>query len=365
MAGTRDAKALVGDGEGGLELVTTVVDSPGPFEVSVRIRAAGICHTDYDSIATADAPFVLGHEGAGEVVEVGAAVEDLQVGQHVLLTWAIACGRCFQCVRGSAVHCESLGRAHGGAHQGATLLNGSALDRFFHLGTMSTISVVRREALVPLPDFIPFAEAALLGCGVMTGYGSAVNAAGIVPGSSAVVIGCGGVGLNAIQGARIAGATQIIAVDVRSEKFELARRLGATHVVLARSSDAGLLSAAETVRSMTEGRGADYAFECTAIPDLAMSPLAMVRDGGVAVQVSGVEQTIRADMTLFEWNKTYLNPLYGNCQPTVDFPRLFDLYRLGQLQLKPMITRTYALDEYEDAFDDLKNGRNAKGVFLA
>jgi S-(hydroxymethyl)glutathione dehydrogenase / alcohol dehydrogenase len=358
------SKAIVGDGRGAVDLTSTTVEAPGKFEVAVRIRAAGLCHTDYDSTFENRQPYVLGHEGAGEVLSVGEGVEDLQTGQPVLLTWAIACGKCFQCVRGNAVHCEVLGRVHGHAHYGSTRVNGDVVDRFFHLGTMSNVAIVRREALVPLPESIPFDEAAILGCGVMTGYGSVVNAARVLPGSTVTVIGCGGVGLNVIQGARIAGAAEIMAVDVRQEKLSLARRMGATRTLVADPADRGLIRAAAEVRSLFGGRGTDYAFECTAVPDLAFAPLAMVRDGGSAVQVSGVEQEVLGDLSLFEWDKTYLNPLYGKCQPSIDFPRLFTLYERGVLELEPMITRRYSLEDYAAAFDDLRQSRNCKAVFI-
>jgi S-(hydroxymethyl)glutathione dehydrogenase/alcohol dehydrogenase len=229
---------------------------------------------------------------------------------------------------------------------------------------MSAVTVVRREALVPLPESIPFDSAAILGCGVMTGFGSVVNAARVDPGATVAVIGCGGVGLNVIQGARIAGASEIVAIDVQDEKLSLARRMGATRTLIAEKEDGGLVRTAGAVRSLFEGRGADYAFECTAVPELAFAPLAMVRDGGTAVQVSGVEQKVLGDLELFEWDKTYINPLYGKCRPSIDFPRLFGLYERGALELEPMITRRYALEDYATAFDDLRHSRNTKAVFI-
>lgn len=359
-----ESSALVGDGRGQATLVTTLIDDPQGMEVRVRIRASGICHTDLDGISLESSAYVLGHEGAGEVVDVGPDVHDLQPGARVLLTWAIACGRCFYCVRGHPVLCETLGLEAGGAHRGATRQSGRPIRRSFQLGTMSTFAIVRREALVPLPDSISFEHAALLGCGVMTGYGSVVNAAKLEPGSTATVIGCGGVGLNAIQGARIAGASAVVAVDVDQEKLDLARRFGATHIVLASATDSGLLLAADRVRSMFSGRGTDYSFECTAKPALAFSPLAFIHNGGTAVQVSGVEQVVPADVSLFEWNKRYVNPLYGDCRPSVDFPRLFALYERGALLLEPLIARRYTLADYANAFRTAKHSPAGKGVFV-
>jgi S-(hydroxymethyl)glutathione dehydrogenase/alcohol dehydrogenase len=198
----------------------------------------------------------------------------------------------------------------------------------------------------------------------MTGYGSVVNAAKVTPGSSVVVLGCGGVGLNIIQGARISGASRIIAVDINLQRLEMACQFGATHTLQADRDDADLKRVAEQVRKLTGGRGADFAFEATAIPALGAAPLAMIRNAGTAVQASGIEQEIPIDMRLFEWDKVYINPLYGKCRPSIDFPKLVELYETGQLLLEEMITRTYPLEELPDAFDDMLSGRNAKGVIV-
>jgi len=364
-AGHFQARAIVGDGNGAFSLETVQLEPPGPQEVLVEIRASGICHTDADSIHTVSAPFVMGHEGAGVVSAVGGDVQHVKPGDRVLLTWAIACGSCFQCLRGNQTLCETYGREHGHAHHGSTRTQtGADLPRFFNLGSMSTATVVRREAVVPLPEGIPFTSACLLGCAVMTGYGSVVNATQVRPGSSVTVIGCGGVGLNVIQAARIAGAARIIAIDVDPSRFPLANQLGATHHILADRADTGLLAAAQEVVALCGGRGSDYAFECTANPQLGAAPLACVRNGGTAIQVSGIEQEVVIDMSLFEWDKLYLNPLYGKCRPAVDYPQLFELYQTGQLLLDELVTRTYRLDQLAEALDDMRAGRNAKGVLI-
>lgn len=357
--------AAVGDGAGRYRVEKIEVAPPGPGEVAVRMRASGICHTDWDGLTFTGQPHVMGHEGAGVVTAVGDGVTAFRTGQPVLLTWAIACRDCFQCQRGNEVLCEVLGRAGGAASPGSTRdAAGRELSRFFNLGTMSTTTVVRQEALVPIPDGIPFASACLLGCGVMTGYGSVVNAAKVETASTVAIIGCGGVGLNVIQGARIAGARRIIAVDVDPGRFEMARRFGATDVVEASREDAGLLKAAADIAALLGGRGADYAFECTGIPALGTAPLSFVRDAGTAIQVSGVEQRIDVDMELFEWDKVYMNPLYGKVRPRVDFPILFDLYLNGSLLLDEMVTTTYPLSDVQQGFTDLHEGKNAKGVIL-
>ncbi|MEM8857947.1 MAG: zinc-binding dehydrogenase, partial [Chloroflexota bacterium] len=174
----------------------------------------------------------------------------------------------------------------------------------------------------------------------------------------------GGVGLNIIQGARIASAGKIIAVDINPAKLELAKKFGATHTLLSNKEDVGLLKAAEEVKQMTGGRGADYAFESTAVPALGAAPLAMVRNGGVAVQASGIEEDLTINMRLFEWDKIYINPRYGMCRPEIDFPRLFGLYDKGDLMLDELVTRTYPLEQLAQAFEDMHAGVNAKGVLV-
>lgn len=365
-----ESQAAIANGKGGFSIQTTLIAPPQGDEVLVQIKAAGVCHTDWDSQSWGK-PLVMGHEGAGIVVQVGPQVRDLQVGDAVMLNWAIPCYECFQCQEGNQHICErnsavTAGNkvSQGHATLSATQYQNHPIERAFSLGTMSEYSLVRAAACVKIHVEIPFASAAIVGCGVMTGYGSVVNAAQVKAGASVVVLGTGGVGLNVIQGARIVGAGKIIAVDINPLRLEMAQQYGATHTILANSTDTGLLQAAAAVKSMTNGRGADYAFECTAIPQLGAAPLAMVRNAGVAVQVSGIEQEITIDMNLFEWDKLYLNPLYGKCRPQIDFPILQDLYAKGDLLLDQMVTRTYSLTQLSEAFADMHAGKNAKGVIV-
>jgi Zn-dependent alcohol dehydrogenase len=346
------------------------VRSPGAGEVLVELRASGVCHTDHDVLQL---PFrlVLGHEGAGVVAAIGPGVDHVAVGDRVVLNWAMPCGSCFQCAGGAEHLCERqsplvgrppvLPRATTTPRAGGPPLAGA-----FDLGTMATHAVVRAAAVLRLDGDIPFAAAAILGCGVMTGFGSVVNVARVEPGASVVVIGCGGVGLSAVQAARIAGADPIVAVDRRPARLDLAARLGATIVLCPDDDDGELRAVAREVRGMTEGRGADYAFESTGVPALATAPLRMVRHGGTAVQVSGTEQTVPVDMRLFEFDKTYVNPLYGACRPARDFPRLVALYERGELLLDEMITHVHPLDSDGDgvrqAFAALLAGEGAKHV---
>ncbi|MBO6573846.1 MAG: alcohol dehydrogenase catalytic domain-containing protein [Rhodothermales bacterium] len=352
-------RAAVTDGQGNWRIDQIQTALPSDGEVLVAIKASGVCHTDWDS-RTWGRSMIMGHEGAGVVLEVGPGVERVASGDRVLLNWAIPCETCFQCERGNKSLCED----QKAAHEGSARVGTETVSRSFNLGTMATHSLVHERAVVTIPDQVPFPCAAIMGCGVMTGVGSVLNAAQVEQGASVVVIGCGGVGLNVIQGARLAGAHPIIAIDIRDSRLDMARQFGATHAVRPAPEDRDLVEAASQVAELTGGRGADYAFEATGIPSLGAAPLRMVRNAGMAIQVSGIEEDLTIDMNLFEWDKLYLNPLYGKCDPARDFPLLIDAYTDGSLLLDEMISRTYALDDLGDAFDDMLNGRIAKGVLI-
>ena len=360
-------KAAVTDGTGNFSIEHVEVEEPGFDEVLVKIKAAGICHTDYDSLNWGK-PFILGHEGAGTIVALGRNVRGLFEGDFVIFNWAIPCGRCCQCKMGNQNICENnspvTGKNNlGHAHYGATTLNNKNIDRSFNLGTLSEYTLVKKNAIIKNHSTkMSFAAASIIGCGVMTGYGSVVNAAKVKKGSTVVVIGAGGVGLNVIQAARICKAKSIIAIDVNENRFPLAKKMGATHTILADRADKGLMKTSLKVKELADGRGADYAFECTAVPALGASPLAMVRNAGTAVQVSGIEEEIAIDMNLFEWDKKYINPLYGKCKPKVDFPAIIDHYDNKELLLEELVTKTYSLSQLNKAFDDMLHGKNAKGV---
>lgn len=365
------AKSAVATGNGNFVIDNIVLASPQKDEVIVKMKAAGLCHTDYDSLSWGK-PIVMGHEGAGIVAKIGSEVKDFNLGDQVILNWATPCMECFQCQEGNQHICDNNspvvaggnGHTPGHAHLEGSKWKGSSIERSFNLGTLSEYALVKQSALVKVEeDDLNFSAAAIVSCGVMTGYGSVVNSAQLASGSSAVVLGCGGVGLNVIQGCRIAGAGRIIAVDINPQKLEWAKQFGATDIVLADKNDIGLNQVAKKVEEML-GMGADYAFECTAIPALGAAPLAMIRNAGTAVQVSGIEEDITIDMRLFEWDKIYINPLYGKCRPQIDFPKIMRLYKKGDLQLDEMITREYRLEDLQQAFEDLLEGNNAKAVVV-
>lgn len=368
----RRTKSAIATGDGKFVIENVILAAPQSDEVIVKIKAAGLCHTDYDSLSWGK-PIVMGHEGAGIVEQVGSDVTGFEIGDAVILNWATPCMTCFQCQEGNQHICENNspvvaggnGHTPGHAHLEGTKWQGNSIERSFNLGTLSEYAIVKQSALVKVEgENLNFSAAAIVSCGVMTGYGSVVNSAKLQAGSSVVVLGCGGVGLNVLNACEISGAGRIIAVDINPHKLELAKQFGATDTILADKNDDNLNQVAEKVKTMLGGRGADYAFECTAIPALGAAPLAMVRNAGTAVQVSGIEEEITIDMRLFEWDKIYINPLYGKCRPQIDFPKLMRLYKKGDLKLDQMITKEYRLEDLEVAFDDLLNGRNAKGVVV-
>ena len=359
--------AILADGEGHFSLETVEVDPPAASEVRVAIAAAGVCHTDHASLHW-PGPLVMGHEGAGHVEAIGDGVQGFEIGQPVLLNWAIPCGQCFQCERGAESLCErthELDAARFGnsrAHAGATRWHGEPVERSFHLGTFSQYTLVRADAVTPLPLDLPLDAACILGCAVMTGVGSAVNVAAVAPGESVAVLGCGGVGLNVIQGARIAGAQTIIAIDRVPARLQRARELGATHALLAQADDIEHARLIAEVRALTCGRGVDHAFEATGVPALAFLPLKLARNGGSALQVSGAHGPATLELTDLFWNKRYLAPLYGGCVPSRDFPRLFEWIVQGKLELAGLISHRYPMNALERAFDDMLQGRSSKGV---
>ena len=365
--GVLHGPAAVADGKGGFGIDEVTVDPPGPGEVRVELQAAGVCHTDHASLRW-PAPLLIGHEGGGTIESVGEGVAGLTAGQPVLLNWAIPCGACFQCSRGADALCERTQELDGGrfgdsrAHVGVTRWRGRTLERSFHLGTFGKYTVVRAEAVTPLPADLAVDLACILGCAVMTGVGSAINVAAVAPGASVAVLGCGGVGLNVIQGARIAGARTIIAIDRVARRLEHAVGLGATHTWQVHDGDPDHELLLTAVRAFTDGRGVDHAFEATGVPALAFLPLRLARNGGDAVQVSGAHGSATLELTQLFWNKRYLTPLYGGCVPARDFPRLFDWVRRGELQLASLISHRYPLERLGQAFDDMLAGRSSKGV---
>jgi S-(hydroxymethyl)glutathione dehydrogenase/alcohol dehydrogenase len=353
------AHAAIAHGDGRFSIEQIELDDPGPGEVLVQIKASGVCHTDHKMLPHPPRR-IMGHEGAGVVLKPGRGVKRVAEGDRVMLNWAMPCGECRACRNGLRNVCENQPRVPSERFR----FKGEPITTAFGLGTMSTATVVPEAAVIRIEQDIPWKSACIFGCCVMTGYGSVVNVAKVSPASSVAVLGAGAVGICVIQAARIAGARLIVAVDVNPKKLDFARQFGATHGVLADRADDGLLAASAAVKRLNGDYGVDYAFECTSVPALAAAPLAFVRNGGTAVAVSGCEQKITADFELFEWDKIYINPLYGKCDPQRDFPILIRHYASGELRLDEMITGIYRLEELARAFDDMLAGRNAKAVLV-
>jgi S-(hydroxymethyl)glutathione dehydrogenase/alcohol dehydrogenase len=342
------------------------VDAPKRGEVTVKLGACGVCHSDLSAITGTIAlplPLVLGHEGAGVVEEVGEGVAELKKGDHVVFSFVYMCGKCRFCVAGRPVLCLEQGKALTTPLEGTPRTRdakGAPLGIFSGCGAMAEYATVSAENLIRIDPKIPLDCAALVGCGVTTGVGAVFNTAKVQPGSSVAVFGCGGVGLSVIQGARIAGAERIIAIDTLEPKLAMAKKFGATDT-LPFGEDV-----VKPLKKMTGG-GPDYAFECVGSGELAATAYRAIRRGGLAVVV-GVAQpsdvTAVRTMTLPFEEKTLTGSYFGSCVPRVDFPRMLALYLAGRLQLEEMITRRYTIAEAPQAFADLESGRNARGVIL-
>lgn len=344
------------------------VDPPKRGEVTVKMGACGVCHSDLSAINGTIAlplPLVLGHEAAGVVEEVGEAVGGIAKGDHVVFSFIYMCGKCRFCAAGRPVLCLEQGKALTTPLEGTPRVRdaaGKPLSIFSGCGTMAEYATVSAENLIRIDPKIPMEVAALVGCAVTTGVGAVFNTAKMEPGSTAVVFGCGGVGLSAIQGARIAGAARVIAVDTLEAKLEMARKFGATDVVKSQQGD----DVVKTLKKMTGG-GPDYAFECVGSGELAGAAYRAIRRGGTAVVVGvarPTESTAVRTMTLVFEEKTLTGSYFGSCVPRVDFPRMLGLYLAGQLKLDEMITRRYSVDEAPQAFADLESGKNARGVIV-
>jgi S-(hydroxymethyl)glutathione dehydrogenase/alcohol dehydrogenase len=344
------------------------VELPRHGEVMIRLAACGVCHSDLSATNGTilfPPPVVLGHEGAGVVVEIGAGVTEYAVGDHVLSSFVSMCGKCRYCQTGRPQLCDQAGKAAISLPDGTLRtrdLAGQPLNIFSGCGVMAEFATLHVDNVVKIARDMPLDRAALIGCGVMTGVGAVVNTAKVEPGSIAVIFGCGGVGLNAIQGCSIAGAAMIVAIDTSDAKLELARSFGATHTVNSQGEE----NLVKAVRKLTNG-GTDYAFECVGLGELAAQAYGMLRKGGTAVVVGVAAPkdmtTIRTSSLTFE-EKTLTGSYFGSARPREDFPRLISLYRAKRLKLDELITRTYTIDQAPQAFADLVGGRNARGVIL-
>jgi S-(hydroxymethyl)glutathione dehydrogenase/alcohol dehydrogenase len=341
------------------------LEPPKPGEVQVRLVASGVCHSDYSVIHGViqwPTPCVLGHEGAGVVEVVGAGVTSVRPGDHCILATLSNCGRCAACATGKAIFCPTRGAGtYGVMWDGTSRMrkHGRELYSFAHTSTFCERTVVPEEGVVPIRKDMPLDRAALIGCGVITGWGAAVNTAKVYVGAKVAVIGCGGIGLNAIQGAAFAGALQVIAIDVLDNKLEWAREFGATHTLNAREGDV-----VARVRELTNGAGVDFAFEAIGNPKTMEQGVAMLGPGGKMLIIGTAPRgsAIQVDPMWLWLDRSVHGVRYGSARPQYDFPLLVDLYLAGKLKLDELISRSYALDDINAAFDELEAGSLARGI---
>ncbi len=349
----------------GLEDLT--LDDPKRGEVLVRVAAAGVCHSDWNLVTGATKhpmPVVPGHEGAGVVEAIGEGVDDVAVGDHVILNWAPACGRCFYCLRDRPNLCETYtGPIWAGTMlDGTTRLHradGSNVYAFCGLAAFATHTVVPRQSCVVIRKDVPLDVAALVGCAVATGVGAAMFTANVTPGESVLVLGCGGVGLNILQGARLCGASPILAVDAQPVKIWIAKHFGADSVVMT-SDDIVAIT-----KHHTNGRGADHVFDATGIPAVQERALDCVRPGGT-LTLAGLAAMGTAtnfpSAVITRQEKTIKGSYYGSVNAPRDFLMLVELYKSGKLNLDDLITRRYALEQINEAFADMNAGKIARAV---
>jgi S-(hydroxymethyl)glutathione dehydrogenase/alcohol dehydrogenase len=341
---------------------------PGPGEARVKVVASGVCHSDLsvqNGTIPLPTPIVLGHEGAGIVEEVGEGVTRVAPGDHVVLSFVPACGTCYTCTHGQPFLCEKAGaQAAAGLLDGTTRLTsaGAPLHQMACLGTYGPYAIVPEISMVKIPDDVPLDVASLIGCGVLTGVGAALNTADIAPGDAVAVIGCGGVGLNVIQGARIAGATTIIAVDRFDSKLEMATEFGATHTVKA---EEGVDPVGATMAA-NGGRGVDVAFEVIGLGATIEQAINTARPGGQVVLVGvprlDVMVTLNAAFTWLYMAKTIKGCWYGSADVNRDVPKLLDLWKKGDLKLEELISKEITVDDVNQAFADMQAGTVARSV---
>jgi S-(hydroxymethyl)glutathione dehydrogenase/alcohol dehydrogenase len=345
------------------------LDPPGPGEVSVAIAAAGVCHSDLH-VRRGDwkvrAPLVMGHEGAGVITEVGPEVSGLAEGDHVVLSWIAPCGQCRFCLAGRPARCRIAATVVG---PGGVLMDGTSrlrldghrIRHYLGVSSFAERAVVPASGAIRIRDDAPLEVVALVGCAVATGVGAVTNTAAVEPGATVAVIGCGGVGLSVVQGARLAAASRIVAVDVRTEKTALARRLGATDQVDAASADA-----VTAVRDLLPD-GVDYAFDAIGLTSTTSQAIAMLGLGGAAVVVGlppdGATVSFEP-LVLAESDQRILGSNYGSVRPSVDIPALVDRFMDGDLLLNELISSRVPLESASAALDELETGRALRTLLI-
>jgi S-(hydroxymethyl)glutathione dehydrogenase/alcohol dehydrogenase len=348
-----------------LKVESLELRAPSADEVVVKLGASGVCHSDL-SVQQAKLPFpppvVLGHEGAGTVEEVGKDVRHLKPGDHVVLSWVENCGRCHFCVAGHAHLCDAMMASMMSGGELVFQKDGVQIARMAGVASFAERTVVRGNAAIKISDDIPFDRACLVGCGVMTGVGAAVNTAKVQPGDTVAVFGCGGVGLNVIQGAVLCGASRVIAVDLSPAKLELAKTFGATDVVNGKDGNAP-----DQIRNLTDGLGVDFAFEVIGIPAVITEAYFSLKRGGkvivVGVPPMGEMVQIPGQMIALE-EKSIVGSLYGSGNMKRDMPRLIELYQRKKLKLDELVSKRIKLEDVNAAFADMEKGAVARSVIV-
>ena len=330
----------------------------GPGEVHIKLVSSGVCHSDLsvqNGTIPMPAPCVLGHEGAGIVKEVGPGVTDVKPGDHAILSFTPACRKCKACLRGQSNLCETTMSMMMSPH---FVVDGKKIPGMTGCGTFADEMIVPEAAVIPVDASIPLDVVSLIGCGVTTGVGAALNTAQIKPGSSVAVIGCGGVGIATIQGARIAGAAEILAIDTVDRKLEMAKKFGATHTCLSKDVEAAK-------QQLTAGEGFDYVLECVGHPTTIRLCYDLARRGGTAVVVGVGRLDQQISFSAFEFfygDKTLKGSMYGSANVRVDFPRFLRLWKAGKLDLEGMITRRMPLEQVNEAFRAMQAGEVVRSV---
>ncbi|MDI3402223.1 S-(hydroxymethyl)mycothiol dehydrogenase [Streptomyces cavernicola] len=357
-----EVRAVVAQKKGApVSVETIVVPDPGPGEALVKVEACGVCHTDLhyrEGGINDEFPFLLGHEAAGRVESVGDGVTNVAPGDFVIFNWRAVCGQCRACSRGEAQYCFDTHNAG----QPMTLLDGTPLSPALGIGAFAEKTLVAAGQCTKVDPAAPAAAAGLLGCGVMAGFGAAVNTGGVRRGDSVAVIGCGGVGMAAVAGARLAGASKVIAVDLDPRKLERARTMGATHTV-----DGAQQDVVEAVRELTGGFGANVVVDAVGRPETYRQAF-YARDLAGTVVLVGVptpEMTVELPMLdVFGRGGALKSSWYGDCLPSRDFPALIDLYLGGRFDLDAFVSETIALDQVEEAFEKMHRGEVLRSVVV-
>ena len=366
--------AIIREAPGKFEVVDLVSDDPRPGEIQVKLAASGMCHSD-DHLATGDIPVMHypmagGHEGAGIVTAVGANTRGFQEGDHVVFSFLPACGRCRWCASGMSYLCDlGAGLLVGARFDDLesfrfTMSDGTPVGQMCGLGTFAGYTTVNAESAVKIPTDIPLEVACLTGCGVGTGWGSAVTAAKVAPGETVIVMGIGGIGINAVQGAAYAGASHVVAVDPVAFKREKAQEFGATETF------ESMEEAAEFARSVTNGQGADKAIVTVGVTTgehVAQAFSAIRKAGTVVVTGLGNIQEVGLPISLGEltlFAKEIKGAMFGDSNPHADILKMLRLYQEGHVKLDELVTKRYSLDEVNQGYEDMHSGKNIRGVIV-